>query len=105
MDFRKHLPLDTRKRWASVDHILLHAETEGWSLDRIDFVTGLFIFRKEDIQLNFYSTTFSVSTTLKHPKHKSRTQLHRKNLSVVQIMNVFDNPRVHTGKGYFKKKP
>jgi len=54
------------------------------------------------VRVNVYPTKMTVSTCLLHPK-SGKTQLHRKRVSMDQLKKIFGNPRVHTGKGYYKK--
>ena len=50
--------------------------------------------------------TRTVGTYLKHPGSKAAgTQLFRRDVEWDELENIFDNPRVHTGKGYRKKPP
>lgn len=53
-------------------------------------------------RINIYLTKMTVATCLRHPK-KGPTQLFRKNVTFEQLQAIFDYPRVHTGKGYYKK--
>lgn len=52
-------------------------------------------------RINIYLTTGTVATCLDHPKH-GKTQLFRRNVSKKQLKKIFENPRAHTGKGYYK---
>lgn len=84
---------------SEVDVIALQAGFEC-----IDFQTniGMASYRKGDVRINVYLTTLTVATALNHPK-KGKTQLFRKNLNFVELRELFNNPRKHTGKGYYKK--
>lgn len=62
----------------------------------------LISFRKGSTRINVYFTTGTVGTCLNHPK-KGKTQLFRRNVSMDQLNDIFDNPRVHTGTGYYRK--
>lgn len=53
-------------------------------------------------RINIYLTKMTVATCLKHPK-KGATQLFRKNVTVKMLDEIFEYPRKHTGKGYYKK--
>jgi len=55
------------------------------------------------VRIDVYFTTMTVSVSLNHP-NKGKTQLHRKNVSDTQLARIFSNPRIHTGKGYYKKR-
>lgn len=50
---------------------------------------------------NVYYTTSTVATCLAHPE-KGKTQPFRRNCSFEQLCDVFDDPRVHTGRGYHR---
>lgn len=61
-------------------------------------------YRKEDARLNFYLSTGTVGSALHHPS-KGKTQLFRRNVQDAKDAAIFfDNPRTHTGKGYFTKQ-
>lgn len=62
---------------------------------------GLLIFKKEDVQLNVWATKMTVSTTLTHPVTKRRAQLFRRRVSMKLLAQLFENPRLHTSKGYY----
>lgn len=59
-------------------------------------------FVKGDVRINVYPTKMTVSTCIDHPK-QGKTQLHRRHVSLKQLREIFNNPRLHTGKGYHKK--
>jgi hypothetical protein len=54
-------------------------------------------------RINIYYTTQTVGTALSHPS-QGATQLFRRNCTYMELANVFQNPRVHTGKGYKRKR-
>lgn len=64
---------------------------------------GLVSYSKDGVRVNVYLTTMTVGTCLIHPKKKA-TQLFRKNVDLKALEEIFINPRVHTGKGYYQKK-
>lgn len=41
-----------------------------------------------------------VQSAINHPK-KGRTQLHRRGIDLIALEKLFENPRTHTGKGYY----
>ena len=63
---------------------------------------GLVSYSKDGVRINVYLTTMTVGTCLVHPK-KQATQLFRKDVDLKALEKIFVNPRVHTGKGYYKK--
>lgn len=67
-------------------------------------------FRKKGVQVYIYHSAssmlnrkYTVTTQITHPK-KGRTQLHRRHCTMTDINEILKNPRVHTSKGYYKKK-
>jgi len=48
-----------------------------------------------------YYTTGTVGTCIEHPE-MGKTQLFRRDVDYVMLGDIFRNPRVHTGKGYFE---
>ena len=61
------------------------------------FMLSLF---KDGMRVNIYTTTMTVGTCLDHPL-KGKTQLFRRNCSIEDVERIFNNPRVHTRKGYY----
>ena len=82
--------------------IVNHAKKAGYVISKINYPNGMIRFCRKGDCINFYTTTRTISTEIDHPK-KGKTQLHRKGLSMTELRSVFDNPRTHTGKGYYKK--
>lgn len=63
---------------------------------------GLVSYSKNGVRVNVYLTKMTVGTCLVHPK-KGATQLFRRNVDMKTLCEIFENPRVHTDKGYYKK--
>lgn len=63
---------------------------------------GLISFGLDGVRINVYLTKMNVATCLNHPK-KGKTQLFRKNVTEEILSQIFEYPRTHTGKGYYKK--
>jgi hypothetical protein len=59
-------------------------------------------FSKDNVRINVYYTTGTVGTCVNHPV-RGKTQLFRRNLSPPELKQLFQNPRQHTGKGYYRK--
>lgn len=82
------------------------ANDHGWSFAKADTNTGMISFTRQRKRyrerINIYRTTMTVTTQLNHQK-TGKNQLHRKNVSLSMLAEIFKNPRVHTGKGYRKK--
>ncbi len=58
--------------------------------------------KQEEQIISGHSHLLTVGTALNHPK-QGKTQLFRRRQSVRQLLKVFENPRFHTGKGYYRK--
>ena len=59
-------------------------------------------FIRQSVKIKVYYTTGTVGTCLNHPK-KGKTQMFRRNDTIDSLQAIFDNPRVRTGSGYFRK--
>lgn len=88
--------------WLNLEKVQQLASSLGWRQQDLQDVICFVSFSKEDMQLNVYYSTGTVSTAIKHPK-KGRTQLFRRNVSFSQLEELFKNPRLHTGKGYYTR--
>lgn len=60
-------------------------------------------FRKNSTRINVYYTAGTVGTCLNHPR-KGKTQLFRREVSFEELESIFLNPRLHIGKGYYRKR-
>lgn len=60
-------------------------------------------FRNGSTRINVYYTTGTVGTCLNHPK-RGKSQLFRRNVDLVTLDQIFANPRIHTGTGYYHRK-
>ena len=49
--------------------------------------------------LHIWCTTGTVASFLDHP-NQGRTQLYRRNVDWSMLVQIMQNPRVHTGQGY-----
>lgn len=87
---------------SSIKEIVSHAEIHGWKLGVHQENICMVSFFKGENRINYYYSTGTIATCLKHPK-MGKTQLFRKNLKKEKILLVFENPRVHTNKGYYEK--
>jgi hypothetical protein len=54
-------------------------------------------------RINVYYTTRTVGTCLPHPSREHPTQLFRRDVSLELLGDIFKQPRVHTGSGYFRR--
>eukprot|EP00751_Fragilariopsis_kerguelensis_P030758 CAMPEP_0170909282 /NCGR_PEP_ID=MMETSP0735-20130129/2425_1 /TAXON_ID=186038 /ORGANISM="Fragilariopsis kerguelensis, Strain L26-C5" /LENGTH=316 /DNA_ID=CAMNT_0011305801 /DNA_START=82 /DNA_END=1030 /DNA_ORIENTATION=- len=58
----------------------------------------------QSTRINVYYTTGTVGSCLNHPR-RGKTQLFRRNISTLDLLeNIFENPRAHTGEGYYTRK-
>lgn len=86
-----------------IDVIEATAKDNGFH--RIDFQEniGMISYSDGDTRINIYLTRMTVATCLNHPT-KGATQLFRKNVNYETLVEIFDYPRKHTGRGYYKRK-
>lgn len=64
---------------------------------------GMASYSDGSTRINIYLTKMTVATCLNHPK-KGPTQLFRRNVTLNMLNEIFEYPRKHTGKGYYKKE-
>lgn len=80
------------------------AETHGWEiLDASSSETPMASYLNDGTRLNFWLTTGTVGSYLDHPR-QGKTQLFRRQISMSQASDLFQNPRQHTGVGYHTTK-
>lgn len=79
------------------------AKTAGYDLIDFQEKIGMVSYWQDGVRINIYLTKLTVATCIDHPK-KGKTQLFRKNITIEQLKKIFDNPRQHTGKGYYEKR-
>jgi hypothetical protein len=61
-------------------------------------------FRNIDgARINVYYTTRTIGTALDHPR-QGRTQMFRRCCSASDLLEILQNPRAHTGRGYQQKR-
>jgi hypothetical protein len=78
------------------------AEESGYHLIDHQPNIGLVSYSDGPTRINVYMTKMTVATCLNHPT-KGKTQLFRRNVSEHMLKEIFQQPRKHTGKGYYKK--
>lgn len=83
--------------------ILALAEKHGYELEQEQPNICLLIFVKAAVQVNVYYSKMTVGTAMRHPT-KGCTQLFRRCVSLNEMEQIFKNPRVHTGKGYYRRR-
>lgn len=84
-----------RETWS----MIFHRHIEG---DRQQVVVYWNKQTKQFLASNKYCH-FTVATALNHPK-KGKAQLFRKGITIRELGKIFEDPRTHTGKGYYDKK-
>lgn len=83
--------------------VMTIAEARGWRPAwhrpeemRVRFVKG------KNMIVDVWYSKMTVGTVVTHPK-KGRTQLFRRHVSERLLEEIFENPRVHTGNGYYER--
>ena len=88
-----------------IAHNYRHIKTGDWCMNFERFVNSertvinVYWSRKS---IDAHTQHFTVQTALNHPK-MGKTQLNRKNITLKELAMIFNNPRIHTKKGYYKK--
>ena len=60
---------------------------------------------QEFVVLDLWPTTGTVGSYLRHPRQNKKTQLFRKECTDEDLLDqIFQDPRTHTDKGYYKKR-
>lgn len=85
------------------EHIDVIAKEYGYICFDYQENIGMASYSDGSTRINVYLTKMTVATCLYHPK-KGATQLFRKNVSLADLKKIFSCPRLHTGKGYYKKQ-
>lgn len=86
----EQLPKRAHRKKSELRLILDYAKLIFWNIVKVDYHTGLIRFENGGVNINLYTTTFTVSTELYHPK-RGKSQLHRKGLTAAEIIQVFKN--------------
>jgi len=92
----------------SVDDVQCVARDYGYTQCQHEPREGVLDFRRADVDgdseiVRVWYRTGTVGTYIKHPRQQ-RTQLFRRdNTQLSQLRAIFDDPRVHTGRGYHKR--
>ena len=88
----------------SVSGIRQIASDYGYEEIELNTTSRVISFRRQTTRINVYYTTGTVGTCLNHPS-KGKTQLFRRNVTRLDALErIFDNPRIHTGDGYYTRK-
>lgn len=82
------------------------AKSNGWAFHDYQTNIGMISFVKvikgDTARINIYITKMTVATCINHPR-KGKTQLFRRHVDKKLMGRIFENPRVHTHKGYREK--
>ncbi|WP_424244363.1 hypothetical protein Dip510_001576 [Elusimicrobium posterum] len=87
----------------NLEDIRALAATNGWAEVDLQENICMISFKRDKQRVNVYFSKATVGTAIDHPK-KGKTQLFRRNVTPKLLEKIFNNTRVHTGKGYYKKK-
>lgn len=94
-------PVD--KRYVKlVDQIITIAHANQWIIWAVDHTKFYMRFARNDEYVDVWYSKMTVGTVINHPK-KGRTQMFRRNVSSKELLDIFTDPRTHTGKGYYKR--
>jgi hypothetical protein len=91
------------KDWSQrIEQIQLLGKVYGWVQIQHDENSNMLGFTRKGKRVNVWYSKMTVGTSLDHP-FKGKTQLFRQNVSMKLMEFIFNNPRVHTDKGYYTK--
>lgn len=90
----------------TIKTIKASAKKHGWefhdyqrNIEMLSFIKNI---GGHQARINVYATKMTVATCINHPK-KGKTQLFRKKVDYKLMDKIFENPRIHTQKGYRTK--
>lgn len=86
-----------------VEDLKFLAEIYGWKFGWHKIEYSELYFRKGGVGLTIWYTKMLVRTVMTHPR-MGNTEMYRKKVDMSLMEMLFDNPRVHTNKGYIKSK-
>lgn len=84
-----------------IDLVRNVATSRGWTEIPSTDPTMLSFTRNGD-RINVWYTKATVGTYITHPK-QGKTQLFRRDVSLVMLARILNYPRVHTGRGYHQR--
>ena len=89
-------PVAVNDRLVAIRNIA--AENSSWQEIGLNIPSKVISFRNSDsrARLNIYYTTMTVGSALEHPVWGA-TQLFRRNCTMEQLEELFEDPRTHTG--------
>ena len=88
-----------------LDSVRRSAARAGWSEIYFNATSKVVSFKKDSYsaRINVYYSTGTVGTCIDHPR-QGKTQLFRRNVDLVMLNTIFDDPRVHTDRGYQRNR-
>jgi len=100
-DEDNHQQQQQQQQHALDEHRLdILANQYGYSkLDTSSSTAPMASYRRGACRLNFWLTTGTVGSYLDHPR-QGKTQLFRRDVNLNEADTIFQNPRIHTGRGY-----
>ena len=93
----------------SIDDVRQIALGRGYRQCQHEPREGVLDFRRADANgdseiVRVWYRTGTVGTYIKHPRAQQRTQLFRRdNTQISELHDIFNNQRVHTGRGYHRR--
>ncbi|GAB4822344.1 hypothetical protein N2152v2_009390 [Parachlorella kessleri] len=85
-----------------VEQVRWLAQEFGWYEVQCNYESYVIGFKRGNDRVNVYYTTGTIGTCLNHPI-RGKTQLFRRNQSMNNLRKIFQDPRVHTGVGYYRR--
>lgn len=86
-----------------LENIRFLAKIYGWQETKLDTKACILLIQKKRKKLQIAYTKMTVISILDHPK-LGRTHLIRKEVSLDLFEKLLNNPRIHTDKGYYRRK-
>ena len=62
-------------------------------------MTYMASYKRQALRLNFWLSTGTVGSYLEHPR-QGKTQLFRRDVTISEAEQIFENPRIHSGRRY-----
>lgn len=89
--------------WGNKEFIIEKiAESRGWQKTDATNNGIMMTFIRGKMKVEIWPSRMTVATMLRHPK-KGKSKLYRCQVTFELLDEIFKNPRVHTGKGYYEK--
>ena len=79
------------------------AKAEGWKRQNTKSTARMQSWKRGNDRINYWPTTGTMSTRIKHPNRKHPQQMYRRKVDAELAKQILSNPRKHTGKGYYTK--